>query len=131
MRPAGSLLKKTSASKEKKTMNPEMKAKVEEIMKASRIRELDADSMAGVSGGAEMTIHAMGADLTREEFDKMMFGTLNALGSELTMQLFTDLTGQKTGLWKGVQSISSERGITPEEKLRMELDWYWKKRAMS
>ena len=78
-------------------MNPEIKAKVNEILKARGIREVSMDEMDKVSGGwgSENNPHEIninGAQVDEATFNNMVLDVMNSFGYDVALEVAQSLT---------------------------------------
>lgn len=74
-------------------MNPEMKTKVDEILKGYGRRELNMDEAALVVGGAEPTILVNGSPRPRSEFDNVVMQVALEIGFDVAMNFIDSVAG--------------------------------------
>jgi hypothetical protein len=109
-------------------MNPEIKAKVNEILKANGKRELSLDDMDKVNGGASWdTINVYGAEMTEAEFNNMMLTMTEQFGFSVAMEVFQDVTG----LGKGAAVGSGISAKTDKGAMNVVLHDFWYMRKVS
>ena len=78
-------------------MNPEIKAKVNEILKTRGIREVSMDEMDKVSGGwgsenNPLEININGAQVDEATFNNMVLEVMNSFGYDVALEVAQDLT---------------------------------------
>ena len=107
-------------------MEPEMKAKIEALLKADNDDELNPAELATVSGGGDPTVNVFGMEMSQAEFNKLMMDTVNEVGGDAALEFFTKVTGQKTGTW---HSVLPQTPMSDSDYMQNELKEYWKRKA--
>ena len=107
-------------------MKPEARTKINELLKARGIQELDPDSMAAVSGGGEPVFSIGGESISRAEFDNLVITVLQRQGLPMALSLFEGMTGRQKAYNYEILRKGLYKSLTHEEYMQMELDNYWK-----
>ena len=76
-------------------MNPEMKAKVDEFLKARKAaKELSMDKMDKVAGGGSWdSIPVNGVETSKADFDALMVAVADSFGYSVAAEMFEEITG--------------------------------------
>ena len=109
-------------------MDPEIKAKVDEFLKARGMQELSLDDMDKVSGGVSWnTINVCGAEMTQADFNDMMQTLTEQIGFSAAIEFFEDVTGLVRGAAVGSGiSAKTDKGAMDEV-----LHGFWYMRKVS